>query len=117
MKQMMMIKIVNPRTLRCNVTFPSLVRSFFTEQSAVTPVTVYKGQVKRNNLYGRLSAVKLTGETVAQTLNDYIREGNIIKKIELERCVKELRKYARFSHALEVLLSLLSSLVSIYIYN
>lgn len=39
---------------------------------------------------------------MAKTLNQYIMEGKMLKKYELERCIKELRKYRKFQHALEV---------------
>ncbi|KAI4301522.1 hypothetical protein L6164_034792 [Bauhinia variegata] len=64
-------------------------------------------QVKQSGyelrLYRMLSSVETRGETVSQTLNRYIEEGKFIKKYELERCIKELRKYLKFQHALEIM--------------
>lgn len=85
-----------------------LVRSFSAEAEAVAPVTRVGGDRNRN-LYGRLSALGATGGSVTQTLNEYIREGRFPKKYELERCIKELRKYKKYHHALEVLTFCFSS--------
>lgn len=57
---------------------------------------------KRPNLYRRLSELEMTGRSVSQTLNQYIMEGKALRKGEMESCVKELRKYRRYQHALEV---------------
>ncbi|XP_057954959.1 pentatricopeptide repeat-containing protein At1g02370, mitochondrial-like [Malania oleifera] len=82
----------------------SLARSLCTavmEAAAELAVPLRHG--KKERLYHRLSALAATGGSVSQVLNQYVREGRIIKKIELQACVKELRRYGRFQHALEII--------------
>ncbi|KAF8039722.1 hypothetical protein BT93_B2056 [Corymbia citriodora subsp. variegata] len=52
----------------------------------------------------RLSPLAGFGGSVSKTLNEYFMEGRKVSKIDLVRCAKELRKYRRYEHALEVML-------------
>lgn len=82
-----------------------LVRKFCTEtfENATAPEVRAAAARNRNILYSRLSALGATGGTVAEALNGYIMEGKKIRKDELSRCVKEMRKYRRYQHSLDVL--------------
>ncbi|XP_030454936.1 pentatricopeptide repeat-containing protein At1g02370, mitochondrial-like [Syzygium oleosum] len=54
-------------------------------------------------IYRRLSPLAGFGGSVPKTLNEYIMEGRKLSKLDLVRCAKELRKYRRYEHALEVM--------------
>lgn len=56
-----------------------------------------------DKLYKRLSALGATGGSVTGALNAYIMEGKTVRKDALEYCVRSLRKYGRYRHALEVM--------------
>lgn len=55
-----------------------------------------------DRLYKRLSSLGAKKGLVAETINGYIREGRIPRKMDLDNCVKELRKFRRYHQALEV---------------
>lgn len=78
----------------------------FRRQLAATAsalVRRFSTEVKQHDcLYRRLSKLGSIKGMVESTINEYIREGRIIGKSELDKCVKELRKYKRFDQALEV---------------
>ena len=67
-----------------------------------TATTAAELPTKKANLYQRLAVLEKTGETVSQTLNQYITEGKALEKGELERYIQDFRKNGRFHRALEV---------------
>ncbi|KAJ8899148.1 hypothetical protein K2173_011145 [Erythroxylum novogranatense] len=92
------------RTLsHLNSAGPCLARRLCT---AAEKMTSPKAGPRRSldRVYRRLSALPATLESVTKTLNDYESEnGKCISKSELVRCIKELRRYRRFHHALEIM--------------
>ncbi|KAK6937268.1 Pentatricopeptide repeat [Dillenia turbinata] len=64
-----------------------------------SPSLVRKG----DRLYRRLSRLGAIGKTVSETLDEFFRDGGVIKKNNLERCIRELRYYSNFQHALEIM--------------
>ncbi|XP_065031471.1 pentatricopeptide repeat-containing protein At4g01990, mitochondrial-like [Musa acuminata AAA Group] len=55
-------------------------------------------------LYRRLSALgRAPAGSVTKTLNKWLREGRTVTATQLMKYVKELRKYNRYSHALELM--------------
>lgn len=74
-----------------------------TTESASTGDSL-KSSSSSSSLYRRLSALGADSESsVAKVLNRWLREGKSVKKYEIERYVKQLRKYKRFNHALQVI--------------
>ncbi|WVY97810.1 hypothetical protein V8G54_029961 [Vigna mungo] len=65
--------------------------------------TAAESPAKSPNLYRILSALKKTGGSVSETLDNHVMQGKAINKRELERCVDELRRYRKFQHALEII--------------
>ncbi|EOA40137.1 hypothetical protein CARUB_v10008848mg [Capsella rubella] len=57
---------------------------------------------RQRELYKKLSKLNVTGGTVAETLNQFIMEGVTVRKDDLFRCAKDLRKFRRHQHALEI---------------
>ncbi|KAL0435988.1 UNVERIFIED_CONTAM: Pentatricopeptide repeat-containing protein, mitochondrial [Sesamum radiatum] len=66
---------------------------------------------QEDSLYRRLSKLGHEEGTVASTINEYIREGRPVKKFELDLCVKELRKYKRYTGSRGVHVSLCRRLI------
>ncbi|KFK42596.1 hypothetical protein AALP_AA1G016200 [Arabis alpina] len=67
--------------------------------ASVSPLTATSRQ---REMYKRLSKLNVTGGTVAQALNQFIMEGIPVRKDDLFRCAKDLRKFRRHQHALEI---------------
>ncbi|XVE77530.1 hypothetical protein DITRI_Ditri13aG0070600 [Diplodiscus trichospermus] len=81
-----------------------LVRKLCTAASeTASDAMVEVAAPRRNTLYSRLSALGATGGTVSEALNDFVMEGKMIRKDELSRCIKQLRKYRRYQHSLDIM--------------
>lgn len=57
---------------------------------------------KKPTLYRNLSCLGNSNESAVKVIKDWVREGHKLKKTNLEKAIKKLRKYARYKHALEV---------------
>ncbi|XP_024009169.1 pentatricopeptide repeat-containing protein At1g02370, mitochondrial isoform X2 [Eutrema salsugineum] len=57
---------------------------------------------RQREIYNKLSKLSVTEGTVPETLNQFIMEGITLRKHDLFRCAKLLRKFRRYQHALEI---------------
>ncbi|XP_016468967.2 pentatricopeptide repeat-containing protein At1g02370, mitochondrial-like [Nicotiana tabacum] len=92
-----------------------MIRNLTRQISKETPVNVRRlcttaaAAVKEEQcegdrrLYLRLWALEATNGSVSETINEYIGKGRVLKKYELNKCIKELRKHRRYQHALEIM--------------
>ncbi|XP_021904456.1 pentatricopeptide repeat-containing protein At1g02370, mitochondrial isoform X1 [Carica papaya] len=78
-----------------------LVRRLCTASVEAAPAA--ESSRRHGKLYRKLSALGATGGTVAQVLDQHIMEGGTVRKDELSRIIKELRKFRRHQHALEIM--------------
>ncbi|OVA16787.1 Pentatricopeptide repeat [Macleaya cordata] len=75
-------------------------RRLSTATAATTTASIKDGE---NSLYRRLSFLGGTDKNVADTLNEWVKEGKPIGKTEAIGCVTQLRKYKKYKHAIQIM--------------
>ncbi|KAL1829436.1 hypothetical protein ACET3Z_007848 [Daucus carota] len=96
-------KTLNPSSLRFSrsLHFHKLSAYYSSSStSASSSHTDYKKDV--DSLYRRISPVGDWSESIVPILNHWIQEGRTVNKVQLQRIIRELRRYKRYKHALEV---------------
>ncbi|KAJ7008154.1 pentatricopeptide repeat-containing protein At1g02370, mitochondrial [Populus alba] len=78
-------------------------RVIWTGSRAVRHLCAAAEAVPVKRMYRRLSELGASGGSVSKTLNEFILEGGKTSKINLTTCIKKLRKFGRFDHAIEVM--------------
>ena len=74
-----------------------------TAASSVEEVVVDKR--KKPTLFRNLSRLNNSNDSAVKVIQNWMREGNKVKKANVEKAIEKLRKYARYNHALEVSLA------------
>ncbi|KAK4493555.1 hypothetical protein RD792_017925 [Penstemon davidsonii] len=77
-----------------------LIRRRFTMEAKAKAKAAPKPE---DRLYRRLSALGRNKGTVESTINEYIEEGKVVNKFELLSCIRQLRKYKKPDHALQIM--------------
>lgn len=62
-----------------------------------------KREQQTTTLYRRISPVGNSNESIVPVLDKWIEEGRPVSQNELRTIVRELRRYGRFKHALQVI--------------
>ncbi|XP_058082714.1 pentatricopeptide repeat-containing protein At2g20710, mitochondrial-like [Magnolia sinica] len=94
-----------------NLRHPSRISSFlkcclrvrvFSSAQALTSPSPPPPRTRGDSLYHRISPLGDPTVSLVPVLEGWIKEGKTVKRWELEGMIKQLRKYRRFKHALEV---------------
>lgn len=76
------------------------VRSLFV--SRAIPRLLLFSSVAEDSLYRRISPLGNPSISIVPVLDQWFKEGNPVDREQLRRIIMELRKYRRFTHALQV---------------
>lgn len=85
---------------------PFLDRQVLYLSTAPSPSSTSPAKKQRDTLGRRLLSLVYPKRSAVITLRQWVEEGRNVRKYELNRIVRELRKHKRFKHALEVCNSL-----------
>ncbi|KAG5556314.1 hypothetical protein RHGRI_006800 [Rhododendron griersonianum] len=69
---------------------------------STTAATVSAPAKSGDSLYRRISPLGAPTASIVPVLDQWVEEGRGLKKEQLQNIIKELRRYSRFKHALEV---------------
>lgn len=65
---------------------------------------------REESLYSKLLALGEADANVADTLNQWVKDGKDLKRYNAISCINQLRKFGKYNHAIQVTLSLSLSL-------
>lgn len=94
--QLNLSKTLNPNSIKystCN---------HFHKLSSSTSTSYGVVENDSDTLYRRLSPVGDWSVSIVPILNHWIKEGRSVNKVQLQRIIRELRRYKRYKHSLEV---------------
>lgn len=74
-----------------------------TETTTVSSSSTSSSAPAVDSLYGRISRARNPRISIIPVLNQWVDQGRDLKQAELQKIIRQLRKYRRFSHALQVL--------------
>lgn len=82
-----------------------LMRSVATSRWLST-ATAAEAKSKEASLYWKLSALKGADGDVAETLDNWVKEGKSVKRFDIISCVNQLRRFKKYKHAAQVCIEL-----------
>lgn len=98
LKTAMFTTLNRPFSLRTNLNF-----AVFFSRARSYSSTVVKSLNNNNNLFSRISPIRHQSHVIP-VIEQWVEEGRKVKKIELQRIIRDLRSRKRYAHALQVIL-------------
>ncbi|KAL4191709.1 hypothetical protein AMTRI_Chr07g81920 [Amborella trichopoda] len=74
----------------------------FGVSEGITRVRVFSTGKAQDSIFKRISPLGDPGTSVVPLLEEWVREGRKVHKSDLQSLVKEMRRYRRYKHALEI---------------
>lgn len=99
LKTAMFTTLKRPFSLRTNLNFAV----FFSRARSYSSTVVKSLNNNNNNLFSRISPIRHQSHVIP-VIEQWLEEGRKVKKIELQRIIRDLRSRKRYTHALQVIL-------------